>query len=197
MGWTSITHVFLPKRRMLFSVLCFSAREIASGIKGLLQSSCSCIKPVQSRAKAQRVHFAVRLCLLDSVYCQALFPLQSVDDLLNGVPPKDPCYLLLGNLVPCRVAESLFCFHTMFWRLERNLNASCRQMYSSLLEGRLEEGGFVPAVKSLGPRLVDATIELHKSVMQGFLPSAVKFHYQFNLRELSNITQVGAFRLRF
>lgn len=65
-----------------------------------------------------------------------------------------------------------------------------RQMYSSLLDGRLEAGGFVPAVKSLGPRLVDATIELHKNVMQGFLPSAVKFHYQFNLRELSNITQV-------
>jgi len=39
--------------------------------------------------------------------------------------------------------------------------------------------------------MVDATIELHRNVMQGFLPSAVKFHYQFNLRELSNITQVG------
>ena len=65
-------------------------------------------------------------------------------------------------------------------------------MYSSLLNGRLEEGGFAPAVRNLGPRLVDATIELHRNVMQGFLPSAVKFHYQFNLRELSNITQVGS-----
>ena len=39
-------------------------------------------------------------------------------------------------------------------------------------------------------RLVDATLELHKNVSNTFLPSAVTFHYQFNLRELSNITQV-------
>ena len=26
-------------------------------------------------------------------------------------------------------------------------------------------------------------------VMNNFLPSAVKFHYQFNLREMSNMTQ--------
>lgn len=36
-------------------------------------------------------------------------------------------------------------------------------------------------------RLVDATVELHRNVMNTFLPSAVKFHYQFNLRDLSNI----------
>lgn len=63
-------------------------------------------------------------------------------------------------------------------------------MYSSLLDGHLAAEGFGAAVKNLGSRLVDATIDLHRSVMLGFLPSAVKFHYQFNLRELSNITQV-------
>ena len=41
----------------------------------------------------------------------------------------------------------------------------------------------------MGAKLVDATIELHSLVMNNFLPSAVKFHYQFNLRELTNITQ--------
>ena len=63
-------------------------------------------------------------------------------------------------------------------------------MYSSLLNGKLESGGFATPIRQLGGQLVDATIDLHRNVMQGFLPSAVKFHYQFNLRELSNITQV-------
>lgn len=51
------------------------------------------------------------------------------------------------------------------------------------------QGGFDDGVVKLGPRLVDAMLELHRNVMNNFLPSAVKFHYQFNLRELSNITQ--------
>ena len=48
---------------------------------------------------------------------------------------------------------------------------------------------FDPEVAKIGSKLVDATIELHSLVMNNLLPSAVKFHYQFNLRELSNITQ--------
>jgi dynein heavy chain len=35
-----------------------------------------------------------------------------------------------------------------------------------------------------------ATIELHQMVANTFLPTAVKFHYQFNLRDLSNVAQV-------
>ena len=44
-------------------------------------------------------------------------------------------------------------------------------------------------VAKMSPKLVDATIELHRNVMNNFLPSAVKFHYQFNLREMTNMTQ--------
>lgn len=49
--------------------------------------------------------------------------------------------------------------------------------------------GFDADVAKMSNKLVDATIELHRQVMNNFLPSAVKFHYQFNLREMSNITQ--------
>lgn len=44
-------------------------------------------------------------------------------------------------------------------------------------------------IQALGSRLVDASIELHSKIMNNFLPSAIKFHYQFNLRDLYNITQ--------
>ena len=44
-------------------------------------------------------------------------------------------------------------------------------------------------VARMSTKLVDATIELHRNVMNNFLPSAVKFHYQFNLREMTNMTQ--------
>lgn len=65
--------------------------------------------------------------------------------------------------------------------------ALVRSIYAAILEGHLAAGGFEPDVTRLGGRLVDATIELHRLVMHNFLPSAVKFHYQFNLRETSNI----------
>jgi len=66
----------------------------------------------------------------------------------------------------------------------------CRSIYCSMVEGHLNQGNFDSEVIKLGSKLVDASIELHRHVMNNFLPSAVKFHYQFNLRELSNITQV-------
>ena len=72
-------------------------------------------------------------------------------------------------------------------------HAACRSIYSAIVEGHLNQGGFEAGVAKLGPKLVDATLELHRSVMNNFLPSAVKFHYQFNLRELSSISQVGCF----
>lgn len=62
-----------------------------------------------------------------------------------------------------------------------------RSIYHQLIHGHLQD--FEPDVARLSGKLTDATIELHKAVMDAFLPSSVKFHYQFNLREMSNITQ--------
>jgi hypothetical protein len=63
-----------------------------------------------------------------------------------------------------------------------------RSIYVQMIQGHLSP--FDPDVARMGPKLTDATIDLHKTVMNNFLPSSVKFHYQFNLREMSNITQV-------
>jgi hypothetical protein len=49
-----------------------------------------------------------------------------------------------------------------------------------------------PAQKlvKLCKKFVNATIALHQAVSESFLPTASKFHYVFNLRDLSNIFQV-------
>lgn len=65
-----------------------------------------------------------------------------------------------------------------------------RSIYTSIVAGHLACGNFEASVSSIGQQLVDASIELHRGVMTSFLPSAVKFHYQFNLRELSALAQV-------
>ena len=63
-----------------------------------------------------------------------------------------------------------------------------RSIYLQLVDGHLA-GGFTPDVTKLGAKLVDATLELHRMVSATFITSAVKFHYQFNLRDLSSIVQ--------
>lgn len=49
-----------------------------------------------------------------------------------------------------------------------------------------------PAQKltKLSKKLVNATISLHSAVSESFLATASKFHYVFNLRDLSNVFQV-------
>lgn len=64
-------------------------------------------------------------------------------------------------------------------------------MYAAIIGGHLGQGNFEAEVVRLGPALIDATLDLHAAVTSTFLPSAIKFQYQFNLRELSAIAQVG------
>ncbi|GBG87683.1 hypothetical protein CBR_g45837 [Chara braunii] len=46
-----------------------------------------------------------------------------------------------------------------------------------------------PDTMKLGPRVAAATVEIYEQVANTFLPTAIKFHYQFNLRDMANITQ--------
>eukprot|EP00741_Cyanophora_paradoxa_P005992 tig00000955_g5810.t1 len=66
-------------------------------------------------------------------------------------------------------------------------SADLLTIYESILKGHLAR--FDPTVAGMGRNIVKATIDLHKQVAETFLPTAIKFHYIFNLRELSNIMQ--------
>ncbi|KAI9221923.1 dynein heavy chain and region D6 of dynein motor-domain-containing protein [Blastocladiella britannica] len=64
---------------------------------------------------------------------------------------------------------------------------SLQSIYNSILQGHL--GTMSMAVQRTGEKLVTTSLALHKKVASTFLPTAVKFHYIFNLRDLSNIFQ--------
>ncbi|NWU53608.1 DYH17 protein, partial [Dromas ardeola] len=62
-------------------------------------------------------------------------------------------------------------------------------VYSTILAQHLALQKAPPAVQKLQPQLVAAALALHQKVAYTFLPTAIKFHYVFNLRDLSNIFQ--------
>lgn len=62
-------------------------------------------------------------------------------------------------------------------------------IYVGILSQYLGDG-FPQAVQKYAPNLVRGALELHRRITASFLPTAIKFHYIFNLRDLSNIFQV-------
>ncbi|EDX15768.1 GD15126 [Drosophila simulans] len=64
-------------------------------------------------------------------------------------------------------------------------------IYGSILSSHLESPsqGFTKEIRSIGSLLVRVGIALHRRVEYAFLPTALKFHYLFNLRDLTGIYQ--------
>uniref|UniRef100_A0A8C3J4X5 Dynein axonemal heavy chain 17 n=1 Tax=Calidris pygmaea TaxID=425635 RepID=A0A8C3J4X5_9CHAR len=62
-------------------------------------------------------------------------------------------------------------------------------VYSTILAQHLALQKMPQVVQKLQPQLVAAALALHQKVASTFLPTAIKFHYIFNLRDLSNIFQ--------
>ncbi|XP_076002796.1 dynein axonemal heavy chain 9 [Genypterus blacodes] len=62
-------------------------------------------------------------------------------------------------------------------------------IYTSILSQHLKGEGFSTALQKTCPNLVQLALALHQCLSSTFLPTAVKFHYIFNLRDLANIFQ--------
>lgn len=63
-------------------------------------------------------------------------------------------------------------------------------IYTSILSQHLQQNSFPVPVQKIAANVVNGALSLHQKVSQTFLPTAIKFHYIFNLRDLSNIFQV-------
>jgi dynein heavy chain len=63
-------------------------------------------------------------------------------------------------------------------------------IYGQIFSFYLQQQAFCPSVLRAGPSLIQATIAFHQMMAESFVPTAIKFHYNFNLRDLSNIFQV-------
>ncbi|GAB1599188.1 dynein beta chain, ciliary [Argonauta hians] len=62
-------------------------------------------------------------------------------------------------------------------------------IYSSILSQHLIFNNFAPQVQKFSQNIISAALALHQRISSNFLPTAIKFHYVFNLRDLSNIFQ--------
>ena len=63
------------------------------------------------------------------------------------------------------------------------------QIYSTILTQHLESPSnkFPHSVQRMATQVIDAALTLHTRMSQMFLPTAIKFHYIFNMRDLANI----------
>ena len=62
-------------------------------------------------------------------------------------------------------------------------------IFGAMTSGRFGADHFTPEVVDVGSKLVPMTISLWKKVQTKMLPTPAKFHYLFNMRELSRVFQ--------
>ncbi|XP_035888860.1 dynein heavy chain 9, axonemal isoform X2 [Phyllostomus discolor] len=62
-------------------------------------------------------------------------------------------------------------------------------IYSTILTQHLKLGNFPASLQKSIPQLINLALTFHQKIATTFLPTAIKFHYIFNLRDFANIFQ--------
>uniref|UniRef100_A0A2K6EEB1 Dynein axonemal heavy chain 9 n=1 Tax=Propithecus coquereli TaxID=379532 RepID=A0A2K6EEB1_PROCO len=62
-------------------------------------------------------------------------------------------------------------------------------IYSTILTHHLKLGNFPASLQKSIPSLISLALAFHQKITTTFLPTAIKFHYIFNLRDFANIFQ--------
>lgn len=68
-------------------------------------------------------------------------------------------------------------------------DANLQQIFSSILQGYLTIARFENEIQKLCSSAVSATIEIYQKISEDLLPTPAKFHYTFNLRDISKVFQ--------
>ena len=64
-------------------------------------------------------------------------------------------------------------------------SSSLTIIYECFLKGHFSK--FKPSIQEMTPQLIKAAISLHEKVVAQFKKTAINFHYEFNIRHISNI----------
>jgi dynein heavy chain len=88
-----------------------------------------------------------------------------------------------GSFLICERAQRLFCTFACIMPSQQDLTT----IFHSLFAGYVE--GFAQPIVDGVSKIVDASLHLYEAVSKKFLPSAVKFTYNWSLRELTNAFQ--------
>ena len=87
------------------------------------------------------------------------------------------------NDVPHRLKRQFCLFNVTMPSL-----AAVDNIFGSIIRGRLSDHAGVPqVVQDVAAKLTDATIQLWQKTSNKMLPTPAKFHYMFNMRELSRV----------
>ncbi|CAM9207540.1 unnamed protein product [Chrysoparadoxa australica] len=113
----------------------------------------------------------------------------------------DPAKLALKTITNCQYVAAMNPTAGSFQvnpRLQRHFMAfaigmpsptSLLTIFETFLEGHLRSQGFEQAVVQVFPNLIKGALNIHQEVSENFRKTAKQFHYEFNIRHLTNVFQ--------